>query len=44
MDIDEYIGIATKAYITVQNQPFVADDMEKAVRFGAELTKGLLES
>ena len=44
MDIDEYIGIAAKAYITVQNHPLVADDMEKAIRFGAELTKGLLES
>ena len=44
MDIDEYIDIAAKAYVTVQNQPIVADDMEKAVRFGAELTKRLLNS
>ena len=44
MDIDEYIMIAAKAYTSVQEQPLVAEDMQRAIRFGAELTKGLLES
>ena len=44
MELDEYISIAAKAYTSVQEQPLVAEDMLKASRFGAELTKQLLNS
>ena len=44
MDINEYIEIAAKAYTSVQGHPIVAEDMLKAIRFGSELTKLLLES
>ena len=44
MDIDEYIEIAAKVYTSVQDQPLVAGDMQRAIKFGAELTKQLLES
>jgi hypothetical protein len=44
MDINEYIEIAAKAYTSVQEQPLVAEDMQRAIRFGAELTKQLLNS
>lgn len=42
MELDEFIMIAAKAYTSVQEHPLVAEDMQKAVRFGAELTKQML--
>ena len=44
MEIEEYITIAAKAYTSVQDHPLVAEDMLKAIRYGAELTKQLLNS
>ena len=44
MELDEYIMIAAKAYTSVQEHPLVAEDMQKAIRFGAELTRMLIEN
>ena len=42
--MDNIIMIAAKAYTSVQEQPLVAEDMQKAIRFGAELTRMLIEN
>ena len=38
------IMIAAQAYTSVQEHPLVAEDMQKAIRFGAELTRMLIEN
>ena len=42
--MDNIIMIAAQAYTSVQEHPLVAEDMQKAIRFGAELTRMLIEN
>ena len=41
MDENFVMEAAAKAYVKVQNQPFVEEDLMKAIAFGIELSRHL---